>query len=451
MSQLPQIPDKISSLLPNSYKADLVNLKKRKASTASTISAASGISEFLDTKVKLLGDDIEIADLYRKGLRQISGTISAKDIAEQEKIISESSESSLKELLVIKRQRKTIAEDMADTISRQKVEEAYAQTLVGKVMAATGNPKKSTFNQTKFRQDVEHYYGASRMNEYGEKQAHCALTGWRLSNGLRAAHLVPKSLSSEELSYLFGVGDAVLSDPRNGVVFHDHFSSIRLTVLIIGILLHKNIEMSLDAGNVVVVPIPTEADKTTKWRLLLTNPKMANLTVFDGLKWKVSQITQIFGSGVDNITQELDGKELTFLNQNRPAKRYLYFRYIITFLNLKDQGGEEATVWTSQAPDTGGAMWATPGPYLRNSMLRVLARQISHNYYPEAALAALADNTTFEKAEGCTTRSAEDEEILGLSLSVRVKADLARSKKRAAKKNDDDEADTDEEEDEETD
>lgn len=190
MSQPPQIPDRISSLLPDSYKTDLVVHKKRKASTASTISASSGISEFLATKVKLLSDDLENVD-YRNGLRQTSGIISTTEIAEAEKRISESSELSQKEFLVIKRQRKTIADDMANEISRHKVENAYAQTIIGKVMAATGNLNKSTFNQTKLRQDVEHYYGALKASEDGEQQAYCALTGWRLSDRLRAAHLVP--------------------------------------------------------------------------------------------------------------------------------------------------------------------------------------------------------------------------------------------------------------------
>lgn len=35
---------------------------------------------------------------------------------------------------------------------------------------------------------------------------------------MKAAHLVPKSLQSDELSYLFGVGEIDLNDPRNGTL-----------------------------------------------------------------------------------------------------------------------------------------------------------------------------------------------------------------------------------------
>lgn len=78
-------------------------------------------------------------------------------------------------------------------------------------------------------------------------------------------------------------------------------------------------------------------------------------------------------------------------------------------------------------------------------MLQVLARQISHNFLPEAQVM----DTTFQIAEGCATRSAEDEKTLGFSLSVRIKEDMARGKKRVEKKCDygDDEDDENEDED----
>lgn len=54
-----------------------------------------------------------------------------------------------------------------------------------------------------------------------------------------------------------------------------------------------------------------------------------------------------------------------------------------------------------------------------------------------------------DHAEGCTTRSAEDEETLGLSSPVSVKEDITRSRKREMKK--DDEGDSEDEENEDDD
>ncbi|CDM34646.1 unnamed protein product [Penicillium roqueforti FM164] len=40
---------------------------------------------------------------------------------------------------------------------------------------------------------------------------------------------------------------------------------------------------------------------------------------------------------------DLDGKELKFLGNARPAKRFLYFRFIITYIHCKKEGMQERT------------------------------------------------------------------------------------------------------------
>lgn len=44
------------------------------------------------------------------------------------------------------------------------------------------------------------------------------LGGWFLDNDIKAAHLVPKNLGSNELSHRFGVGELPRMDPRNDVL-----------------------------------------------------------------------------------------------------------------------------------------------------------------------------------------------------------------------------------------
>lgn len=63
-----------------------------------------------------------------------------------------------------------------------------------------------------------------------------------------------------------------------------------------------------------------------------------------------------------------------------------------------------------------GHMWVTPGPYLRQSMLVTLARQISDHYLPEAFL----EGATFAEAAGSPRMSPEDEEIAALSLAMKI-------------------------------
>lgn len=61
-------------------------------------------------------------------------------------------------------------------------------------------------------------------------------------------------------------------------------------------------------------------------------------------------------------------------------------------------------------------MWASPGPYLRRSMLVTLARRISDLYLPET----FYSHTTFAEADGCASRPEDEEEDLVLSLTVRL-------------------------------
>lgn len=67
-----------------------------------------------------------------------------------------------------------------------------------------------------------------------------------------------------------------------------------------------------------------------------------------------------------------------------------------------------------------GSMWCSPGPYVEASMLKVLAKQVSDRFLPEA----LYDNMTFRGVEGVKEieRSVKSEvEVSAMSLGVRIK------------------------------
>lgn len=73
--------------------------------------------------------------------------------------------------------------------------------------SGTIDPKKAKFQkkrtQDDFRQALETYYGVLRKEvdgEIGQMLVYCSVTQvWWLSGDVRAAHIVPKSLQSEEL------------------------------------------------------------------------------------------------------------------------------------------------------------------------------------------------------------------------------------------------------------
>lgn len=136
--------------------------------------------------------------------------------------------------------------------------------------------------------------------------------------------------------------------------------------------------------------------------------------------------------------KDLDETILQFPNENRPARRYLYFKYLMTFLMTQELGG---TKWAEKRAHK-GSMWCTPGPYLRKSMLASLAKQVSDGWLPEA----IYTGATFSDAAEEPNRPPDNEEVLAMSLGLKLEEEKTDASKRAlAADNPDDEADDEEE------
>lgn len=87
-------------------------------------------------------------------------------------------------------------------------------------MGATAKQAKSKLEHCEFKGRVLACYEASRVvgdpadNDPG---SFCHLPGWHHHSLVKTSHIFPKSLQSDELSYLLGVGEAVFTDPQNGM------------------------------------------------------------------------------------------------------------------------------------------------------------------------------------------------------------------------------------------
>ena len=86
---------------------------------------------------------------------------------------------------------------------------------------------------------------------------------------------------------------------------------------------------------------------------------------------------------------------------------------MITYLHLKNSSNKMD--WVSEI-EAKGTMWASPGPYLRRSMLVTLARKVSDLYLPES----FYSDTTFLVADGCASRVEEEEDDMVSSLTIRL-------------------------------
>ena len=232
MAQRPAIPERYSSLLPASQRAILNERKNRIISQSSILSnmsvASTSVSDFLEAKIKGYQTELDYLETYKESLitAHVSETITTDQYKENIDEVFQSYDDVSQDLRVLKRQHKIIKEDLEDEIVKRRrknnnapgidfFERAYAETIGTRVMGAVSKQKRQKkFNQSAFRKAVLEYYSAID-NE--KELAYCHLLGWLTEESIKAAHLVPKSLSGNEIAHLFGTKDFdVKLDPRNG-------------------------------------------------------------------------------------------------------------------------------------------------------------------------------------------------------------------------------------------
>ena len=94
--------------------------------------------------------------------------------------------------------------------------------------------------------------------------------------------------------------------------------------------------------------------------------------------------------------------------------------------------------------EANGRMWATPGPYLRQSMLISLARKVSDHFLPEV----FYEQTTFEEVEADESVTRPQEEAgMVLSLAHRLKEEKEAVVIKTTEVDDSDSDDGDDEDD----
>ena len=219
----PEIPERHSSLFSRSRRNRLDDILKRKTSVASMASSTSSISDFVGSKIDDVSLNIEYADEMRKGLKEAleDGNLHAQQYKEAIEDVEKYKKPKGREIVILKRQKKLIKDDLDEALPlHTKLEDAYANILMNKVMAATAKSKKNKYDQSVFKKLVFAYYGAERdsLDDGKIDESWCHLTGWHPARNIKTAHIVPKSLESSELSYLFGAGEVMLSDVTNGIV-----------------------------------------------------------------------------------------------------------------------------------------------------------------------------------------------------------------------------------------
>jgi hypothetical protein len=154
----PEIPERYSSLLSSRGRDELHEIKKRKVSVLSQISVDSTIEEFVQAKEASIKIDLELVGTLRDGLKSAykNKTIGKTAFREAMTELDEGKRAKLEELIVHKRQRKVLTEDIEEHLPLYaSMENAYTNVLVNKVMLANSKQRRPKFEQSEFRAAVE--------------------------------------------------------------------------------------------------------------------------------------------------------------------------------------------------------------------------------------------------------------------------------------------------------
>ena len=209
---------------------------------------------------------------------------------------------------------------------------AYIDLVLTRFQVPTGakvvfkNPRDDDNHQTTFRNEVLKLYNSSAPPaEDGTPQFFCVISGKPVTN-MCAAHIVKHNVTEVVAERLFGKAGhqrGHLYNPANGIP------------------IAKGFERMLDKSEIVIIP----GDKPGSWKVHCLGKK-----------------------------KDFHGRHLTFRSDFRPAARFLYFRFLASI--LLRQRHEVDTWWQDRMEFGGGEMWASPGDYLRTSLMNNLARTI---------------------------------------------------------------------------
>jgi hypothetical protein len=265
-----EIPIRYSSLLKTKQIEKLDEIKKRKRTISSLISSQTSVDDFVLLKIQTLEADLEYGrrqrEYFRDALQQ--GIMNEEQHSEVTEDIETATEPIEEEIVQLKRQKRFLVDDLRekqeDDEYADNLEKAFQDLSSSRAMSASKLKKAKPFNAGEFRQEVLNYYDGLRPSDDGSShQVFCQMTGWtEPGDTVRAAYIVPKSYEGTVLSYFFGVGDALLKAPNDAL------------------LLYAPIEKAMDSGLIVFVPEISGSKREVRWKLVLTDKKMAKSNLF---------------------------------------------------------------------------------------------------------------------------------------------------------------------------
>lgn len=273
-------------------------------------------------------------------MKRNAGLLPAKEADEQNRTLTRRYFSAGDQLWMHQKKKVRLQQDVGKIRLLDPRCNAVSECLLALYRKSDGQGQGKRRRPSEWRANALTYYKARIIDHDldGIGGAWCHVSGcWHPEDDIKAAHIVPFFLDSSSIGeILFGSRAESLNRPGNAL------------------LLSRHIKGWFDSHHLVIIPVDPMETPITRWRTELISDDI-----------RKSLICPEFHA------RELDGKELTFLNENRPVSRFLYFHFIMALIRIKDlkrRGWE--TIWAryyDQRP------FPTPGPYMRKSMLLAIA------------------------------------------------------------------------------
>ncbi|KAI9773301.1 MAG: hypothetical protein M1839_002161 [Geoglossum umbratile] len=347
------IPERTSSLAPphSQKKIELLRQShsdlKRKASELSQSSEHSNPEDFLWLRQEQVRNQDQQYQALFEGLREsfANGELPKGEFLSLASDCWRKRARLTNEDVTISRQRARILQRLEGAKREEEPDHAaaYAELLTN-MWRSHESPasweSRNPHEHSDWKDGLRHFYNAKDPED--EDGLWCPiLKEYALPLYRTAAHIVPHSIGYSNAGYLFG-------EPSRGAEIIWSMGN--------GLVMDSALEKQFDKGDFVLVPIPTEPGQPSRWRFVLMNEKLRTYKIEVRSRYKK--------------IGDLDGTELEFKNENRPAHRFLYYHFVSTLLRYVRY---EKPGWAEKRVNLPtGKIWATPGPYLRRSMLKAL-------------------------------------------------------------------------------
>lgn len=386
-----------SAHLRPSAQSEIRNLKSQASdlSESSELTTLKSVIAWKDSMLALEREGLQIAlaDLqnqWKTSRNRDEQEVLDKDIVNTQGRLEEME----REHMVVKLNKKPMHEDAVDVawMGELMVQDMYLAWLASSAEGDKEIKRLKKYPRGDFADLVGTYLKATKTTKSEGNYRHCAvLNRWLPKKEVTCAHIVPRSFYCEELQYLFGSRENPGQSRKNGI------------------FLTNAIENAWDNGDVAIIPDGSIESNPIEYKIVQINPEASDNLLHEDISGnevylKVSslKLLSIFLSSIFTstsifsfilrllmasfskvcVSQDVDGKRLSWQTGFRPARRFLYFRFAMAYIKCNRNG------WpTHMLPR--GQTWATPekkGGYLRAAPFMSLVRAIGDDLIPEEVL-----------------------------------------------------------------